>query len=406
MKKRLISTIMAICAITALLPTPGTTAFADDTVTQTGWISQQGENGKYAFFSQDGEQLTEYMYDNVCEDFAIGRSWSWIEHFLGNGGDVKSQDRHFALTGSEEYAVVYLDDEIKYIDTDFNVIDIYNRDEPFYTSLSSYCCSYYDLGFLIQNGYGIAGWESKYSYMFAHKYFSENANAGRTTGIYNKQTGKAALLFGDYGSKMCTGNTKEYLIIQTDSKKYGVVDGNGKLILEPIYDKIYAARNSSYNVIDDVNVELNGQREIIHLPDLKFKPKTVYNTAIKVKINNAEIPCYVIDGYAVIAAEDLGGYGFDVAWDSEKQRVTVTRNPEYYVINPVDTVKSENSGVYTYTEDSDVQVLFNNFAVQAYSIGGKMLIRPETAMIGSDINCEFDWNNCTLNITVAGLETK
>ncbi len=353
----------------------------------SGYVSKQGENGKYAFFGANGERLTDYVYDEVTEEFSNERTWLFNDTFVASHGDMKTERRVYTSHASCEYAVVVKDGRVMYIDTDFNEIEIYDRDDPFYTDLAPKVSYGYE-----QMSVGLAD---------GHPYSKKH------TGVYDTNTNRAVWIDGDYGAQSVYAISKNYLLLNMPDGKTGVIDSNGRLVLEPIYDNAEAAIGKDWRAIEDTVIIGTGEgEESIYLPDYVPEQKTVYNTAVKVKINNAQIPCYLIDDYAVIAAEDLGGYGYDVVWDADKRRLCITRNPKYYEINPEYEPKGENSTVYTYTENSDIQVLFNNRAVQAYSIGGRMLIRPESAMTGDDVKCVFDWDTYTLNITIDGLEMK
>ncbi len=131
---------------------------------------------------------------------------------------------------------------------------------------------------------------------------------------------------------------------------------------------------------------------------------TAYNTRIRTFINNAEIPCYLVGGYCTVIAEDLRGYGFDVFWNADEQRLDISRNPEYYNIDPAEIPqKGENDTPYADVVRSDVKAYYEGKEIPAYHIDGRTLIRPESI---EDEGISFNYADGVLNISIDGLEIK
>ena len=72
MKKRLISMLLAVCMITALLPTLGMTAFAADTMTRAEWISQLVKT--FDMTVEDDSNIPDNYFSDIAEDDSYYRN--------------------------------------------------------------------------------------------------------------------------------------------------------------------------------------------------------------------------------------------------------------------------------------------------------------------------------------------
>lgn len=129
-------------------------------------------------------------------------------------------------------------------------------------------------------------------------------------------------------------------------------------------------------------------------------------TDIKLNLNGIIIPCYNVDSYVVIPAEDLSHYGFDVNWNEESKTLYINRNPEYYKITEKEynNEKGISGTHYADIYDTDITVEFNGRLIEAYSINGKMLIKPETALISDGITFSYEDDEQMLYMKVEDLE--
>ena len=140
----------------------------------------------------------------------------------------------------------------------------------------------------------------------------------------------------------------------------------------------------------------------------------VINTDIRTYINGYEIPCWVVDGYIVVTAEDLGGYGFDVNLGTHS--LNIKRNSEYYNVNPVQCAPKQETGtLFSQIYPTDMTVSYDgeydengivryssDKKIKSYAIDGYMLIRPED-LVGDGISCVYNNESRRLDITVESL---
>ncbi|MBQ8836265.1 MAG: hypothetical protein IJ002_01995 [Clostridia bacterium] len=114
----------------------------------------------------------------------------------------------------------------------------------------------------------------------------------------------------------------------------------------------------------------------------------VLATDIRAFIDGYEIPSYNISDRLGIVAEDLRGYGFDVAWDGEARTLSITQNP-WGITSPVDmstvdTKKNTSLPVY----ETDIVTYVNGEQVDSFNIGGYTIIYlRELARFGT---CMYD----------------
>ncbi|MEG2583777.1 MAG: hypothetical protein RSA27_04660 [Oscillospiraceae bacterium] len=111
----------------------------------------------------------------------------------------------------------------------------------------------------------------------------------------------------------------------------------------------------------------------------KYIGTTAYSDIV-VYINHYAIPTYMLDGYAMIAAEDLETYGFDIAWDEYKQTIRVFRNEEKTTVQPISVYLPDqsllgNGDINIYTTNVRAYIGDYEYEIAAYGgIYGKTLI--------------------------------
>lgn len=107
------------------------------------------------------------------------------------------------------------------------------------------------------------------------------------------------------------------------------------------------------------------------------------HTDIRVFINGFEIPCCSFNDQILIKADDLKGYGFDVIWYENNRTLKISRNDEYYDVNPVQIPPKGISGDYyapaIHTDISIKRVALATASktLKSYCINNEMFIRPE-----------------------------
>ncbi len=104
---------------------------------------------------------------------------------------------------------------------------------------------------------------------------------------------------------------------------------------------------------------------------------TVY-TDIVAKINGNDIASYNVDGYTVVVAEDLRGYGFDVVWNDADRTLRISKNvakpsiTSNYVAPKIQTNKiGEKAFDVLY---SDIKTYIDGQLVTSYNIDGRTVI--------------------------------
>lgn len=125
---------------------------------------------------------------------------------------------------------------------------------------------------------------------------------------------------------------------------------------------------------------------------------SIYYTNTKTYINGASVPTYFYKGsepHAVVVAEDLSNYGFDVSWNETTKTLTLTANKEKK-ITPIsqDTYKGKDGEkAYTIVDNNDIKVVLDN-GIQThelkdvYNVGGYMCVSIDEL---ADIYA-FTWN--------------
>lgn len=171
---------------------------------------KQDESGLSTFFSADGEQLTPYIYD-VVWDFGYEHQFEYYT-YSPHGFPTLHLER---LISPVEHAAIWENGAIKYIDTDFREIDIYDRHQPFYNKREDLGDNFLQLSVT-----------------------APDTKENTVTGVVDKNTGKAVIMRGDYGFDRAADADEVAIIFVTDTGKYGAVDDEGNLLLEPVYEHL------------------------------------------------------------------------------------------------------------------------------------------------------------------------
>ncbi len=98
-------------------------------------------------------------------------------------------------------------------------------------------------------------------------------------------------------------------------------------------------------------------------------------TDIYAYVNNYPISCYVVDGYAVIVAEDLRDYCCDVTFDETTRSLNITKSQGNTFNAP--RVYYENKEVgefYTDVLYTDIKTYVNGTLVKSFNVNGKTMI--------------------------------
>ena len=100
-------------------------------------------------------------------------------------------------------------------------------------------------------------------------------------------------------------------------------------------------------------------------------------TDIVAKIDGHPLPTYIVDGNAVVAAEDLVGYGFTVRWNAAKRTLRITREappPEVWPDDAPALSGHEPGERFRRILQSGVRTYVDGTEVDSYNIGGKTLV--------------------------------
>lgn len=128
---------------------------------------------------------------------------------------------------------------------------------------------------------------------------------------------------------------------------------------------------------------------------------TVYHTDIVAYINNYAIPSYAANGTSVVVAEDLREYGFDVEWNDDLRRLTITRNSDALPRGMEFTKNGVPSTAFTDMLYTDIEVYADGVKIPSYAINGWTMIPLESlTMFGGYV---WDNDSRTLKLTVDGL---
>ncbi len=167
-----------------------------------------------------------------------------------------------------------------------------------------------------------------------------------------------------------------------------------------------AVRNGRRMISVTMSSSSTGQRFIdtARLLDYGFsvmadKYNSIYYTDMRTFINGYEVPTFVYKGseaHAVIIAEDLANYGFDVSYEEASETLYVTYNKDK-AITPVtiDNYRNKNGQkAYTTVSNNSIKVVLDDgeqkhILNEVYNIGGYMCVSIDELQ---DIY-NFKWNN-------------
>ena len=97
-----------------------------------------------------------------------------------------------------------------------------------------------------------------------------------------------------------------------------------------------------------------------------------FYTDIVTYINHYAIPSWIVNGYPMVAVEDLNKYGFDVLWDSANRSLRIFRNSNMYP-NPIPVYLPKDSQLGTKQCDvyaSAIKVYINDYEYQIQGFSG------------------------------------
>lgn len=124
---------------------------------------------------------------------------------------------------------------------------------------------------------------------------------------------------------------------------------------------------------------------------------SIYYTNMRVFVNGNEMPTFYYSGdepHAVVIAEDMANYGFDVSYDNASRTVYISRNADK-AINPItlDIYKNKNGIKAFDVKDSNINVVLSDGAIShtftdIYNVGGYMCISADEFAAFYD----FVWN--------------
>ena len=96
-------------------------------------------------------------------------------------------------------------------------------------------------------------------------------------------------------------------------------------------------------------------------------------TDIVTYINHYAIPSWIVNGYPMVAVEDLNKYGFDVLWDSANRTLRIFRNASKTYPNPIPVYLPKDNQLGTTQFEvraSDVKVYINDYEYQIQGFSG------------------------------------
>ena len=347
-----------------------------DVLDPGGYRTQK--NNKYAIVTQDGKLLTDFIYKHITSTT------------ISDG------------VNETPCYCVSIDDGFKYLDADLNEYDISDESRVCY-KVNGWNNEKFEDTMISHMPMGSALIDTKTnSYIIP---YSDGYKLSASNGYILRTKDEKTSVLDRYGN----------VILDLDMEVQSVSDfnhGGARMLVSEAYRDYFAVDEHGDNIFgnrsfwavngfgDDMFIVLTSGS--IGVFKRLENPEAV-NTDKRVYINGFEIPCFEVNGKAVITAEDLGGYGFDVIWNGEKQTLDISRNSEYYDVNPVDIPEHDPGSHYADISPSDISVFFNKHRMGAYNINGYMLINPED-MAGDGITIEKTDGN--IYITVDGLELK
>ncbi len=137
---------------------------------------------------------------------------------------------------------------------------------------------------------------------------------------------------------------------------------------------------------------------------IEEKYNSIYFTNMRTFINGNEVPTLLYKGgepHAVVVAEDLVNYGFDVNWNNDTRTLYIKHNQDkpYTPMNMEPYRNKDAKKAFSVTNNSDVKVILNDgiqdyILEDVYAVNGYMCISVDEFQKMYD----FDWNS-TLSIS-------
>lgn len=185
-------------------------------------------------------------------------------------------------------------------------------------------------------------------------------------------------------------------------------DDSTEYILNPLgYEYQQLPKEYTYvKKIDNNEYIVQDGKNINHLTAKGIIGEALY-TDIKININGSVMPCYSVNDYVMIKAEDLRGYGFKVDWNPTDKMLYITRDYENNKITEAANYDTGKPGTFfSYIYGTDINADFFGKRINSYSINGELLIMPEESLRLRGIT--FDYNDAErmLYMHVDGLEQK
>ncbi len=131
-------------------------------------------------------------------------------------------------------------------------------------------------------------------------------------------------------------------------------------------------------------------------------------TDIVTYINHYAIPSFVVNGYPMVAVEDLNKYGFDVLWNASNRTLRIFRNTSKIYPEPIPVLLPKDSQLGTKQFDvraSDIKVYINDYE---YQIQGFSAVSGYTHIYVGDLTAlgatmYYIADNKAVNIWINGM---
>ncbi len=133
----------------------------------------------------------------------------------------------------------------------------------------------------------------------------------------------------------------------------------------------------------------------------------ILETDIVTEFCGFPIPAFAIDGKTLIAAEDLGGYGYHVVYHADTRCLFVTYDQEPAAETvlqlPIAADPKQPGRVLGQYYESDIDVFVNGRYTQSYALDGKMAICVEDICQVWPGDSGGYWNNNRYGVSVYGM---
>ena len=298
-------------------------------------------NGKYAALDSDFNLTCDFIYDNLSPVLFL---------------NIENSSAVYTTT---------VDGEKKYLDDKFNEVDLFDESRICYMS----DFPHYQNSFIskIDDRTALVDYNTK---QFVIPYSAGIKINTVKNGAFFADIGDTTYVFEGDGLIIAELPAESGSLYYSDGMYINdirtVYDFTGRNVLGKSYPEIARTRYGKYICysVDEYIKYLYS--DVIDL---------AYNTDVRTYINGAEIPCYKVDGYPCVFAEDLDNYGFDINWDGYYYYLDLTWDGEF---SPVEIPeKGENNTEFTNIYYNDITVCINGEKVDSYNTNGKMLIKAK-----------------------------